>query len=129
MRSFPHSGFTLIELMISITILSSVMMVVAMSLDSATKLTDRVSRQVDINNRSKGSLISIIGTRSMVVIPHPMVESCGALANLTGPFFRNNQSSAASAQDRLRFTRREPIWKPTRKESTGPSQNQLLASR
>ena len=56
MRSFPHSGFTLIELMISITILSSVMMVVAMSLDSATKLTDRVSRQVDINNRANDVL-------------------------------------------------------------------------
>lgn len=56
MRSFPHSGFTLIELMISITILSMVMMVVAMSLDSATKLTDRVSRQSDINNRANDVL-------------------------------------------------------------------------
>ena len=56
MRSFPHIGFTLIELMISITILSMVMMVVAMSLDSATKLTDRVSRQVDINNRANDVL-------------------------------------------------------------------------
>lgn len=56
MRSFLHIGFTLIELMISITILSLVMMVVAMSLDSATKLTDRVSRQVDINNRANDVL-------------------------------------------------------------------------
>ncbi len=56
MRSFPHIGFTLIELMISITILSLVMMVVAMSLDSATQLTDRVSRQVDINNRANDVL-------------------------------------------------------------------------
>lgn len=56
MRSFPRIGFTLIELMISITILSMVMMVVAMSLDSATKLTDRVSRQSDINNRANDVL-------------------------------------------------------------------------
>jgi prepilin-type N-terminal cleavage/methylation domain-containing protein len=56
MRSFQHIGFTLIELMISITILSLVMMVVAMSLDSATKLTDRVSRQTDINNRANDVL-------------------------------------------------------------------------
>jgi prepilin-type N-terminal cleavage/methylation domain-containing protein len=56
MRSLPRTGFTLIELMISITILSIVMMVVAMSLDSATQLTDRVSRQVDINNRANDVL-------------------------------------------------------------------------
>jgi prepilin-type N-terminal cleavage/methylation domain-containing protein len=56
MRSFLSVGFTLIELMISITILSLVMMVVAMSLDSATKLTDRVSRQSDINNRANDVL-------------------------------------------------------------------------
>jgi prepilin-type N-terminal cleavage/methylation domain-containing protein len=56
MRSHLSIGFTLIELMISITILSSIMMVVAMSLDSATKLTDRVSRQSDINNRANDVL-------------------------------------------------------------------------
>ncbi len=56
MRSLPRIGFTLIELMISITILSAVMMVVAMSLDSATQLTDRVTRQVDINNRANDVL-------------------------------------------------------------------------
>ena len=56
MRSFRLNGFTLIELMISITILSLVMMVVAMSLDSATKLTDRVTRQSDINNRANDVL-------------------------------------------------------------------------
>jgi prepilin-type N-terminal cleavage/methylation domain-containing protein len=56
MLTLRHVGFTLIELMISITILSLVMMVVAMSLDSATKLTDRVSRQIDINNRANDVL-------------------------------------------------------------------------
>lgn len=50
------SGFTLIELMISISILSLVMLVVSMSLDSGVRLSDRVTRQTDINNRANGVL-------------------------------------------------------------------------
>lgn len=50
------SGFTLIELMISISILSMIMVIVTMSLDSGTKLNDRVTRQTDINNRANGVL-------------------------------------------------------------------------
>lgn len=56
MRAFPRSAFTLMELMISISILSMVMMVVSMSLDSGVKLNDRVTRQTDINNRANGVL-------------------------------------------------------------------------
>ncbi len=56
MRSFRRHGFTLIELVISISILSLVMLVVSMSLDSGVRLNDRVIRQTDINNRANGVL-------------------------------------------------------------------------
>lgn len=49
-------GFTLMELLISMGILGSVMTIVTMSLDSGTRLNDRVSRQTDINNRANDVL-------------------------------------------------------------------------
>jgi prepilin-type N-terminal cleavage/methylation domain-containing protein len=48
----PVHGFTLIELLISMGILGLVMTIVTMSLDSGTRLNDRVTRQTDINNRA-----------------------------------------------------------------------------
>lgn len=56
MTNETKSGFTLMELMISISILSMIMMIVTMSLDSGTRLNDRVTRQTDINNRANGVL-------------------------------------------------------------------------
>src|SRR4051812_43156731 len=56
MRLIPARAFTLLELMISITLLSTVMMVVSMSLHSGIMLNDRVTRQTDINNRANGVL-------------------------------------------------------------------------
>jgi prepilin-type N-terminal cleavage/methylation domain-containing protein len=49
-------AFTLLELMMSITILSMVMMLTTQSLDMGSKLNDRVTRQTDINNRANDVL-------------------------------------------------------------------------
>jgi prepilin-type N-terminal cleavage/methylation domain-containing protein len=51
-RSISRSAFTLMELMISISILSMLMLLVAQSLEMSTKLNDRVTRQTDINNQA-----------------------------------------------------------------------------
>jgi prepilin-type N-terminal cleavage/methylation domain-containing protein len=56
MPATPRAAFTLMELMISISILSLIMLVVTMSLDSGTRLNDRVTRQSDINNRANDVL-------------------------------------------------------------------------
>jgi len=52
LSSTVRRGFTLMEVMISLCILSSVMVIVTMSLDSSTRLSDRITRQTDINNRA-----------------------------------------------------------------------------
>lgn len=51
-----HEAFTLIELLISMSLLSMVMVIVTMSLDTGTRFNDRFSRQTDINNRANDVL-------------------------------------------------------------------------
>ncbi len=50
------SGFTLMEMLISLALLSMVMVIVSMSLDTSTRFNDRFSRQTDINNRANDVL-------------------------------------------------------------------------
>lgn len=54
--SFRQQAFTLIELLISISLLSMVMVIVSLSLDTSTRFNDRFSRQTDINNRANDVL-------------------------------------------------------------------------
>lgn len=54
--SFRQQAFTLIELLISISLLSMVMVIVTMSLDTGNRFNDRFSRQTDINNRANDVL-------------------------------------------------------------------------
>ncbi len=56
MRPLHNPGFTLMELLISISIFSMITLVVGMSLQSGVLLNDRVMRQTDINNRANGVL-------------------------------------------------------------------------
>ena len=49
-------AFTLLELIIAVTILGLVMVMVTTSLDSSTRFNDRFSRQTDINNRANDVL-------------------------------------------------------------------------
>jgi prepilin-type N-terminal cleavage/methylation domain-containing protein len=56
LRMTMRQAFTLMELMMSITILSMVMMLTTQSLDMGSKLNDRVTRQTDINNRANDVL-------------------------------------------------------------------------
>lgn len=51
-----RSAFTLLEIMIAMTILGLVMLMVTTSLDSSTRFNDRFSRQTDINNRANDVL-------------------------------------------------------------------------
>jgi len=54
----PHRrrAFTLIELLISMSLLSVVMVIVTMSLDTSMRFNDRFTRQTDINNRANDVL-------------------------------------------------------------------------
>jgi type II secretory pathway pseudopilin PulG len=54
--SHRTAAFTLMELLISMALLSMVMVIVTMSLDSGTRFNDRFSRQTDINNRANDVL-------------------------------------------------------------------------
>lgn len=56
MSILRSTAFTLIELMISISLLGMVMVIVTMSLDTSSRFNDRFSRQTDINNRANDVL-------------------------------------------------------------------------
>ena len=51
-----HRGFTLIESIIATAILGAVMLMVTQSLDSGTKLNDRVSRTADLNGKANDAV-------------------------------------------------------------------------
>lgn len=51
-----HRGFTLIETIISTAILGAVMLMVTQSLDSGTKLNDRVSRTAELNGKANDAI-------------------------------------------------------------------------
>jgi prepilin-type N-terminal cleavage/methylation domain-containing protein len=55
-RRLRTQGFTLMELMISLALLGTVMVIVTMSLDTSMRFNDRFSRQTDINNRANDVL-------------------------------------------------------------------------
>lgn len=55
-QSIRQHGFTLMELLISMALLSMVMVIVTMSLDTGNRFNDRFSRQTDINNRANDVL-------------------------------------------------------------------------
>lgn len=56
MRLARNAAFTLIEVLISLSLLSVVMVIVTQSLDTSMRFNDRFTRQTDINNRANDVL-------------------------------------------------------------------------
>lgn len=93
------TAFTLIELLISLGILGSVMVIVTMSLDTSSRFTDRFSRQTEINNKAN-SVLNKLAMQLRMAAAHGDDISAATALEIPGGypvgFIPKNPSNAAN---------------------------------
>ncbi len=89
------------ELLISLALLSTVMVIVTMSLDTSSRFNDRFSRQTDINNRANDVLNKLAMQLRMAAAGDPSAGSTIPTLDLPGPYlagFEKDPSKAPSVR-------------------------------